>query len=351
MSFEIVLLARLRAAMSRAGIPILLSLLVVSAPTVAIAQSASVEQRLARMERLLASDSLLKMFQTVETLKLEVRNLRGEIEVQGHQLKELRKRQTEMYLDVDKRLQSGGAVGQVSAGAVSGSTPQPGAGAGRQPNQVSTGGSTLQAGSGAVPLAGTGGTQASGQAGTAALPSSSATGAAAPARSAGAQSQVTNEAAGSSTRAGTNRLSSVSPGTRAASGQPAPDESMAEQAAYKEAFGRLKAGQYESAIGAFQGFLASYGTSEFADNAQYWLGETYYVTRQYEPALREFQKLLAQYPDSKKKTHAMLKIGYIYDELGQASEARRVLTDLSETYPKTTSAGLARKRLQRLRSE
>ena len=247
MSFEQVPLAWHRAAVSRAGIAVFLSVLAIAAPTTVIAQAASVDQRLARIERLLASDSLLKMFQTVETLKLEVRSLRGEIEVQGHQLKELKKRQTEMYLDIDKRLQSGGAVGQVTPGAVGGPVPQ-------------------QPGSGAVPLAGAGAAQANGQTGTAASPPSVT----APV----AQTQVTSGAAGGTTRAGTNRLASVSPGTRAASEQPAPDESMAEQTAYKEAFGRLKAGQYESAIDEFQSFLASYGTSEFADNAQYWLGET-----------------------------------------------------------------------------
>ena len=74
-------------------------------------------------------------------------------------------------------------------------------------------------------------------------------------------------------------------------------------------------------------------------------------TRQFELAMDEFQTLTREHPDSQKQTHALLKIGYIYDELGQPTDARRVLEDLVSRYPQTTAAALARKRLQRLRSE
>ena len=57
-----------------------------------------------------------------------------------------------------------------------------------------------------------------------------------------------------------------------------------------------------------------------------------------------------RYPDSQKLTHALLKIGYIHAELGQREEAERVLNDLIQRYPESTAAGLARKRLQRIRS-
>ena len=47
----------------------------------------------------------------------------------------------------------------------------------------------------------------------------------------------------------------------------------------------------------------------------------------------------------------MLKVGYIHDELGRKEQAKQVLNDLATRYPQTTAAGLARKRLQRLRGE
>ena len=57
------------------------------------------------------------------------------------------------------------------------------------------------------------------------------------------------------------------------------------QAAYDEAFQALKELRYADAAESFQSFMDQYPNSDLADNAQYWLGESYYVTRNYEIAL------------------------------------------------------------------
>ena len=90
--------------------------------------------------------------------------------------------------------------------------------------------------------------------------------------------------------------------------------------------------------------------SQYADNAQYWLGETYYVKREFEPALVEYRKLIDTYPASKKRSHAMLKIGYSYHELGQLDQARAVLEDLRNRYAGSTAARLAEERIHILAS-
>ena len=124
-----------------------------------------------------------------------------------------------------------------------------------------------------------------------------------------------------------------------------------EQAAYQRAFNLLKEGRYEQAAAAFQAFLSEYQGGHYADNAQYWLGEAYYVTRQFEPALTEFQKLMRNYPASSKVTHAMLKVGYIYDEMDKPDKARETLKALIANHPKTTAARLAEERLRRMKQE
>ena len=50
---------------------------------------------------------------------------------------------------------------------------------------------------------------------------------------------------------------------------------------YQAAFELLKEQRYEPAAMAFQQFLVSYPDSQLADNAQYWLAESYYVTQKY----------------------------------------------------------------------
>ena len=274
-------------------------------PAVALSQTTqSLEQRVAKIERMLDSGTLLKLLQGVEELTAEVRELRGQLEQQQYSLSQMTDRQRELYLDVDRRLQrveaSGVAVGAAAtAGGVS-SAP------------------------GTAPSAGTGAA-----AGSAVGSTSGATTATSGAAVAGA--------AGAATTTSTPRTT------------PAGIDPVKEQQAYQSAFNLLKAGRYDQAAKSFQRFLAEYPAGKFTDNAQYWLGESYYVTRNFDSAMREFQKLVKDYPDSQKFTHALLKIGYIHDELGQKDKAREVLTELTERYPQSTAAGLAAKRLERMR--
>ena len=124
---------------------------------------------------------------------------------------------------------------------------------------------------------------------------------------------------------------------------------FAEQQAYQSAFGLLKSGRYDEAAVALQQFIVDYPTGSYADNAQYWLGETFYITRRFEQAVKEFERLVTTYPISQKLTHALLKIGYAHDELGNTEEAERVLSELIERHPQSAAAGLARKRLVSMR--
>ena len=270
-------------------------------PAVALSQTtASLEQRVAKMERMLDSGTLLKLLQSVEELKAEVRELRGQLEQQQYSLSQMTDRQRELYLDVDRRLQRMAASGAVVGAAVA------------------------SAGPGSAPPAGT------------SAPAGSTVGSA-PAASTSGAAVVGVAAAGAATQAGTPQ------------GAPTSTDPLKEQQAYQSAFNLLKAGRYDQAAKSFQKFLGEYPTGKFADNAQYWLGESYYVTRNFDNALREFNTLVSDHPDSQKVTHALLKIGYIHDELGQKEKAREILTDLTKNYPQSTAAGLAAKRLERMR--
>jgi len=124
-----------------------------------------------------------------------------------------------------------------------------------------------------------------------------------------------------------------------------------ERKAYDQALELLKEGRYNDAAGAFQGFLKQYPGSSYADNAQYWLGEVYYVTRQFPAALAEFDKVLKNHPGSPKAADAKLKQGYIQYELKDWGKSRALLGEVVSGYPGTTSARLAQERLDRLKQE
>jgi tol-pal system protein YbgF len=124
--------------------------------------------------------------------------------------------------------------------------------------------------------------------------------------------------------------------------------SSVEQAVYTQAFDALKAGSYSVAITGFKGFLTSYPSSPLAENAQYWLGEAYYVNREYEPAAGAFRTVLKKWPDSRRAPDALLKLGFAQLQQKQYPAARATLEEVTRKYPGTDSAKLAGERLARI---
>ena len=120
---------------------------------------------------------------------------------------------------------------------------------------------------------------------------------------------------------------------------------------YQAAFELLKEQRYEPAAMAFKQFLVSYPDSELADNAQYWLAESYYVTQQFEDALSSFKSVIDDYPRSRKVPDALLKMGYCNYELKRWDDARGALARVQKDYPETTAARLAGQRLKRMETE
>lgn len=124
-----------------------------------------------------------------------------------------------------------------------------------------------------------------------------------------------------------------------------------DRANYQASFELLKQGRYEEAARALQQFMVTYPDSEYADNAQYWLAETHYVTQDYKTALAEFQVVLDRFPESRKLPDALLKIGFCNYELQRWQAARKALTTVAKQYPETTAARLANQRLERMDTE
>lgn len=137
-------------------------------------------------------------------------------------------------------------------------------------------------------------------------------------------------------------------GAAGAAGAPPAAAAGADQAAYNQAFDTLKAGKYPDAITGFTQFLQSWPQSSLADNAQYWLGEAYYVTRDFQNAAAAFQAVLDRWPDSRKAPDALLKLGYTQAELKHVAQARTTLTSVSTRFPGSDAAKLAAARLLQL---
>lgn len=120
---------------------------------------------------------------------------------------------------------------------------------------------------------------------------------------------------------------------------------------YQAAFELLKEQRYEPAAMAFEQFLVTFPDSELADNAQYWLAESHYVTQKFRDALGEFKIVIDKFPRSRKVPDALLKMGYCSYELKRWDAARASLARVQSDYPETTAARLAGQRLKRMEEE
>jgi len=324
-------------------------------PMAAGAQSpdANLAGRVVKLEQALSNRGLLDLLNQVESLKQENQSLRGQLENQGYEIEQLKKGQAAVYLDMDRRLQTieGGAPGVPGAAPLPMLAPAPGDAVAGTPApqsalQVETEGGTPPLPAAQDPLAGDGNLLPPPMNDAAAALDAEAVAGAPGAGSPPAPIQPTLAPA-------------PLPGRRPAGvtepGQPGPAlaqaptlDDAASEAAYRDAFSLLRAGEYERAVAAFNDFQTNFPQSQYGDNAQYWLAEAHYAQRDYAAAVTEYQKMLVNYPASLKRSHAMLKIGYSYDSLGQPAEARAMLDELRQRFPGSAAARLAEERLSQL---
>lgn len=115
---------------------------------------------------------------------------------------------------------------------------------------------------------------------------------------------------------------------------------------YRAAVELVRGGQYGDALLGLRAFITKYPRHEYADNAQYWIGEAFYAQKSYAEALSEFRKVIEVYPRGNKVPDALLKLGYCYQALGQGEKARAVMVQVVNLYPTSEPATLATKRLE-----
>jgi tol-pal system protein YbgF len=125
----------------------------------------------------------------------------------------------------------------------------------------------------------------------------------------------------------------------------APADNVDAMKLYSSSVDLLHHGQHAEAIAGLQKFLRAFPTHDYADNAQYWLGECYYDQKDWKTALREFRRVVQRYPSGNKAPDALLKVGYCYLQLADSSKARDVLEQVLKSYPGTEVASKAKSKL------
>ena len=124
---------------------------------------------------------------------------------------------------------------------------------------------------------------------------------------------------------------------------------MDERSAYAFAFDALKSGDYVESSRRFRDFLAAFPGGQYAPNALYWLGESYYVTQNYALAGQQFQSLLDRFPSHDKAPGALLKLGLAQYGLKDYGGADATLHQVVQRYPGSDVARTADDRLRAMR--
>ncbi|WP_131779340.1 tol-pal system protein YbgF [Legionella bozemanae] len=224
-----------------------------------------------------------KLIDKIQSLQQEIQELRGQLEVQAHDLKLLQQQQVAFYKDLDARLSG-------SSSAKSSSSKQPtldlSAGSKETTPKATAPASNVQASKSAVPTL---------------APVSTTT-------------------------------SRINPAD--------------EQISYLAAYELVKNKRYDDALNAMNVFVQKYPRGGYTANAQYWLGELYLVKKDFPKSIEHFNVVLQQFPTSSKSAASMLKIGYAYAAQGDKQEAKKFLQQVVRAYPGTPTAQLANSKLR-----
>jgi len=121
------------------------------------------------------------------------------------------------------------------------------------------------------------------------------------------------------------------------------------QRLYDTAWADFANGQWVLAIQGFELYISNFPRSEIADDAQFYIGNTYYADGKYREAAEAFERVVLNYPDGDAVAEALYKRGLALDRLGEPDLARQAFELVVQNYPDDNMANLAQQWLDRLK--
>jgi len=252
-----------------------------------------------------SNDALVMLLDQFREMRSELETLRGLVEEQGYELRNLQRESRDRYTDLDSRISG-----------LSSSAP-------------SAPGQNLSAvGAAPATIAPTAGFQ-SPVADAAPAPAAAAPAAQQTPQAAPAAPQQTQQAAASNSL-DAPQIPELRPTL------------LSEQQQYQAALDSLlQEEQYQRSVTEFDEYLARYPAGRFVTNAWYWKGQAYLNLAMLNEARNSFETIVTQYPDGRKVDDAMYSLGTVYDKLGNPERANQLLRDVQRRFPNTSAANLA----------
>ncbi len=105
---------------------------------------------------------------------------------------------------------------------------------------------------------------------------------------------------------------------------------------------------YAKARSLLDTFIDNYPTHELADDAQYWIGQSYYQEKNFERAILAFNKVQVDYANGDKAPEALLLEALSFLNIDDRASARELLGQVIAKYPDSSAAATARQRFESL---
>jgi len=248
-------------------------------------------------------ETMINVFERLEALETKARELNGENEMLRHQLKELKKKQKEGFLNIDERIDEMSNASDSSANKEPKSAEVESKDEPAEPEKKESEKTTSE---------------------TKTAP----------------KAEETKEEPKKET-------STTTPNKNKKIRMPNSYESET----YKSAFSLMKTSP-TAATKAFQEYIRMQPESPLSANAQYWIGEIMYSHNNYKGAVEEFIKVLQKYKYSDKAPDAAIKLGYSFYALKNWAYAKRTFEDVIKYFPENKNAvNLATRRLAKIKAD
>ena len=117
---------------------------------------------------------------------------------------------------------------------------------------------------------------------------------------------------------------------------------------YDMAWADYTAGSYDLAIEGFASYVRSFPKSEFADNAQYYIGQSYFQRGRWPEAVDAFNRVISTYPRSDVIGNAYYQRGLSFERMNQPDRSRADYEYVLKTAADTDAGRLAKQRLDAL---
>lgn len=124
-----------------------------------------------------------------------------------------------------------------------------------------------------------------------------------------------------------------------------------EEVVFNQGYTMLSEGNYDGSRMKFKEYLSKYPKAPKANDATYWIAESYYREGEFEEAILEYQRFIDSYPKDDRVPLSYLKQGMSLVEIGKPEEATLFFQTLIDKYPNSDEAKTAKEKISELAVE